>query len=576
MPRPKHALIVVLILLPAAAMAQNATTPGAVTTPYPTVINLSVEWAISGDDNNNGAVGVRFRPTGTAQWRNAMPLRRVPAGTNQDTGLSWSNKHSGSILDLQPDTEYEIELSLSDPDGGSETRTVTARTRPVPRAAANATIKPAAPATFSAVASGAQPGDILLLADGAYSGFTFQHDGTATQPIVIRAENPKGAVFNGDVRLDGRSYVYLEDVTVNGMVKFNNSVGIVVRGCTVNGTDYGIVAMADGVENGYFCDNIVLGTTGWSNDTVGADGDNQGEGILVTGPGNVICYNYVKGFRDCISTMESDAHNQVSLDIYNNDIEVGADDAIEADFTMGNCRVMRNRISNSFMGISSQPGLGGPAYFIRNVMYNIIYSPFKLYRGSSGDVAFHNTVVKCGDGIMIVPGRTVDWAYFRNNLVIGGEGGGTYGSYSNGSGRVIHCPDCQPTCDFNYDGYGSIGTGTFEGRIGSDTFQSLSEMRANTTETEAVELNMSVFAAAVEFPASGPFPERSIPDLRILANSAAADQGVVLPNVNDGFNGSAPDLGAYEAGAGLPHYGPRTSDSVPPAAPTGLAVQPLP
>lgn len=33
-----------------------------------------------------------------------------------------------------------------------------------------------------------------------------------------------------------------------------------------------------------------------------------------------------------------------------------ADDAIEADFTMGNCRVLRNRISNSFMGISSQPG----------------------------------------------------------------------------------------------------------------------------------------------------------------------------------------------------------------------------
>jgi hypothetical protein len=101
-------------------------------------------------------------------------------------------------------------------------------------------------------------------------------------------------------------------------------------------------------------------------------------------------------------------------------------------------------------------------------------------------------------------------------------------------------------------------------------------MRANTTETDAVELDMSVFTAAVEFPASGPFPERSIPDLRILASSAAADRGVVLPNVNDGFSGAGPDLGAYEAGAGLPHYGPRTSDDVSPAAPAGLMVQPLP
>ena len=101
-------------------------------------------------------------------------------------------------------------------------------------------------------------------------------------------------------------------------------------------------------------------------------------------------------------------------------------------------------------------------------------------------------------------------------------------------------------------------------------------MRVNTTESDAVELDMSVFTTAVEFPSSGPFPERAIPDLRILANSAAADAGVVLPNVNDDYGGSAPDLGAYEAGAALPHYGPRVSDDVPPAAPTGLDVQPLP
>jgi len=30
-----------------------------------------------------------------------------------------------------------------------------------------------------------------------------------------------------------------------------------------------------------------------------------------------------------------------------------------------------------------------------------------------------------------------------------------------------------------------------------------------------------------------------------------------LPNITDGFLGKAPDLGAYEYGAPLPHYGPR-------------------
>jgi hypothetical protein len=32
---------------------------------------------------------------------------------------------------------------------------------------------------------------------------------------------------------------------------------------------------------------------------------------------------------------------------------------------------------------------------------------------------------------------------------------------------------------------------------------------------------------------------------------------MVLPSVNDGFAGRAPDLGALEAGKEEPHYGPR-------------------
>ena len=46
-------------------------------------------------------------------------------------------------------------------------------------------------------------------------------------------------------------------------------------------------------------------------------------------------------------------------------------------------------------------------------------------------------------------------------------------------------------------------------------------------------------------------------DLRLKAGSRAVDAGVVLPGITDGFTGKAPDLGAYEQGAPLPHYGPR-------------------
>ena len=95
-------------------------------------------WTIAGDDNENGVVSVRFREQGQDVWRAGLPLRRVPAGTNE--GFSWDNKHAGSIFDLLPATTYVIELSLVDPDGGDATQTIEVTTRPVPVAASDATV----------------------------------------------------------------------------------------------------------------------------------------------------------------------------------------------------------------------------------------------------------------------------------------------------------------------------------------------------------------------------------------------------------------------------------------------------
>jgi hypothetical protein len=46
-------------------------------------------------------------------------------------------------------------------------------------------------------------------------------------------------------------------------------------------------------------------------------------------------------------------------------------------------------------------------------------------------------------------------------------------------------------------------------------------------------------------------------DFRLHENAAAVDAGCILPNVNDGFRGNAPDLGALEVGRPVPVYGPR-------------------
>ena len=552
-----------LLLLASRLHSEDATTTGSVTSPYPTITNLAVDWPITGDDNLNGVVTVQYRKAGENNWRAGMPLRRVPAGQSQGTNpiFTWQNKHSGSIFDLQPDTEYEIELTLSDPDGGSAQRTLTAKTRAVPRAAADSVVKQADSSTYKDIASASQPGDVIVLAPGNYgSGFSY-NNGEPGRPIVIRADrsNPDSAVTFNSFSLRNRKHLILEGVTVNGKVDLLGAEEVAVVRCSVNAV-YGIVASEPpGCTNCYIADNVVAYTVAWAGENMGAEGNNEGEGIRIIGPGNVICYNRVSGYRDCISTMEdTNVSDQYCIDIYNNDISLGLDDGIESDFCMGNCRIMRNRLTNCFMALSSQPSLGGPTYFIRNVMYNIIDCPFKLARYSHGDVVLHNTVVKVGDGLRVI--HNPSYAYFRNNLAIGGEGGGSFGNYDSGEGRAVEFPYADSTTSLDYDGVGTHGT-DFLAKIGGIKTYSFEELRDTTTEKHAVLVDMNVFRQGVEFP-NPAIPEREPEDLRLRPGSAAVDAGLVITNINDNFTGSGPDLGAYELGADPPHYGPRPEGAV--------------
>ncbi|WP_255203914.1 right-handed parallel beta-helix repeat-containing protein [Myxococcus sp. AM011] len=535
----------------------DATVPGAITLPFPTLHHLTVEWAFTGDANANGVVSVRFRPTGTSPWRQALPLRRIPAGTNE--GFSWGLRHSGSVFGLQPGTGYELELTLTDPEGGTTTRTATATTRGVPAPMAGAPIKAVTPATFTTVASSAQPGDILELAAGTYSAFDWSRSGTEGKPIVLRGTT--GTVLTGPINLFNQSYVHFDRLTINGRVRFNGSKHFVLTRSTVNATTANngdAVVTFLRAENAYIADNVVTGVTQWAESSLGVSGDNQGEGICVTGPGHVILNNRVTGFRDGISLMEDDAAvDQYSIDILNNDLIGNADDGVEADFCFHNCRIVGNRLTNNFIALSSQPSLGGPTYFVRNAIYNAVHVAFKLYRGSSGDVLLHNTVVKHGDGLGISAGRPVANLYTRNNLFLGGPGG-SFNGYSSGNanGRVLYIPDLvTASANLDHDGFGTT-SGNFTATWAGSALTGLSALRASTTEKNAVQVDLGAFAASVAYPAA-PMTLYAAPDLRPRAGSAVENAGAPLPNINDGFSGAAPDLGAHEVGAPLPAYGPR-------------------
>lgn len=533
----------------------NGVRPGALTFPSPTIRNASMVWELEGDQNENATVEFRFRKLGDDVWSQGLPLRSVPALTIE--GVTRAHQLIGAIFDLEPATSYEVEARMLDPDGGCEVRTGQFSTRAVPTPMPGAQVKSVTVATLSSTLASAAPGDILELSAGTYPGFQIPRDGEPGKPIVVRAA--AGATIEGEIGLFDRSYIQLRGLDLTGRIRINRGRENAVVGSTIRATaafeGHGIVSYL-GAENLYIADNTIQGlSTTWDHDSFGVSGDNSGEGIVVTGPGHVIEHNRVTGFRDCLSTMEGDeAVNQHSIDFIENDVSLCMDDGVEADFCLHNCRTVRNRVHNTFISLSSQPGLGGPNYFVRNVITNAVLVAIKPLRGSVGDVLLHNTIVKTGDCLAAYTDANVKVRHMmtRGNLFFCGPGG-EYGGYDNGDGAAIMMTTAEHA-DLDYDGFAPLSG--FFGKLGATRFDTFDELRANTTEVHAAQLDTSALVTSPTFPTVA-IPAWSAPDLQLAPGGAAVDRGVHLPNVTDHFVGAAPDLGAYEIGATPPAYGPR-------------------
>ncbi|MDX1491686.1 MAG: hypothetical protein R3332_10385 [Pseudohongiellaceae bacterium] len=116
---------------------QNYVYPDELFVEPPTLENLGFEWFIRGDDNRNATVEVAYRKVGDEQWLEAMPMLRI-GGERIYVRVQWDVElppmFAGSIMDLEPDTEYEARFTISDPDGvrGEAVRKHVVKTRPEP------------------------------------------------------------------------------------------------------------------------------------------------------------------------------------------------------------------------------------------------------------------------------------------------------------------------------------------------------------------------------------------------------------------------------------------------------------
>lgn len=311
-----HLIVAVFLLIKVCVFSQNTTTPGAISTPYPTIANIGIEWLIQGDANYNAVCSVKFKQSIETTWHDAMPLKRVASGQSVDTDpiYKWQKKFSGSIFNLQPNSKYDVQLSLSDPDGGKKDTTIMVATRPVPRVTTAC--------------------EIIDLPDGSNGTLTVTRDGTQAKPLVYRSVSRKAAY--SAVTISNRKWVYLIGLKINGSLRMRTTENCIVQRCSVlvnSANAYAIDAQL-GATNCYIADNVVMGPVKFIGIEMGAAGKSMAEGIQLTGCGNVITNNYVKGFHDCLSHMEDDevsTDGQIGNDWMYNEVMSGLDDGIEAD-----------------------------------------------------------------------------------------------------------------------------------------------------------------------------------------------------------------------------------------------------
>ena len=574
-----------LVLLACRATAGDPVGPGTLTLDPPTYVCLGVKWIVRGDANANARVELEYRKEGKGKWLRGMDLFRVETAAvpEQERPKLGESLFAGSVLDLAEDTEYELRLTLKDPDGGSTVRELKSRTKKTPQAySAGRTLHviPGAsddsgvvstPGTGSAddpflglktAEAAARPGDTVMVHAGIYKGeWEVRRDGEPGKPIVWKGAGDGEAVIDGQgdaktrpertISASGRHDLHFENLVVRNakwLAVFNRGKRIVLRGCHLSGCSYAIVATGQQegrlVEDILIEDNVIEGPSTWPR----TKGIEDARGVQIEGLGSTVRYNRLRGFADGIDTFSTPPC--AAIDIYGNEISEMTDDGIETDYSVRNVRCFRNRLTNVFQGISAQPVWGGPVYIIRNAMYNVEQEIFKLHNGPSGVLMFHNTSVKAGVPLVLYPGgERVGNCVSRNNLFIGTTAGYAYET----TGKMENC-------DYDYDGFGG---GPW------DMFLKWNEVRYDTVEDAWAKA--PVYRHVVRVAPAGCFASGLLPpadarsqafpvsanDLRLAPGSEARDRGAILPGINDGFEGKAPDLGAYESGAPIPHYGPR-------------------
>lgn len=233
-----------------------------------------------------------------------------------------------------------------------------------------------------------------------------------------------------------------------------------------------------------------------------------------------------------------------NMDFYNNSLTYLADDAIEPEGACVNLRIYNNTCSKMHVGWSDSPGTVGPIYFIRNFI-----TQWSHYMGGGTAIKanplwntlhdfgtafiYHNTFYQNNNKTFWMISTFNDFFdTYKNNIFSAGPG--VYRA-SKANGEFINLT-------FDYNSYYTTGSDNlYFYLIKSPVINCYTKQCVNDFGSYNWEIN-GLFNS--ETRADFVDPNGSKPDL--LASAVEIDKGEIIPGINDGYVGLAPDIGAFE------------------------------
>ncbi len=392
------------------------------------------------------------------------------------------------------------------------------------------------------------------LGAGAPGGFYF--DG-ATLYLKLADLSPPSAHTIHVARLeqgfylDGRSFVRIENVEIRhyGAGDYGKAVYLrysndcVVRSCRIHEIGSAGVWIKGGSRH-RIEDNAIWDTSifDWPWDfTKGSSAENNA--IILTddvGQGHILRRNTIwgtfNGVGPCGSSVAGGAVT-TEVDVYDNVFSQHTDDAFEPEGYCANVRMWGNEIRDVHMAFAVAPAAPGPVYILRNVAYRFgntrtsqidgyTASALKINSGYPTPIGplflYHNTFLTDAPGTdavaLLNPGSST-FIRLRNNVVAGTR----YALYKvnpvvwDGNSDDFYTTDATRLVYWQGTRYDTLAA--YQAGQGQ-------ELQGISAPPQLVNPQAGAYRPAL--------------------GSPLIDEGLPLPGINDGFEGTGPDIGAFE------------------------------